>query len=445
VSFEGIDEDPASFLSRLTPSFRATPDAAPLTAKDLSDGLRSLFSLSLSLALFAVEQQILKEAVVAGFKAECAEDLPLLTIFAVEEPENHLSPHYLGHVVSQLSKTASHRSAQVVLSSHSPSILARVQPDNVRYFLGNEETDSSSVIPVPLPDNETDEAYKYVREAVRGYPELYFANLVILCEGPSEQIVLKRILEESGTPLDTHFVSLTPLGGRHVNHFWRLLHGLGVKYLTLLDLDREKEGGGWGRLQYVRDQLVQLHGEGSRALEFQENDEDTTLCDEEYDYLLDKEVTEVEEMDEWIDFFQNAHDVFFSRPLDLDLSMLQAFPDVYRSLVVPPRRGPTLPAEVDSKEYDEAIEARVRQVLAENVQKPRPGLGRTYTAEQRRLFPWYKYLFLDGSKPVTHLWAMIAIDSADLLSNMPSTLKDLCARTKELLEPAVPEADDAED
>jgi hypothetical protein len=45
---------------------------------------------------------------------------------------------------------------------------------------------------IPLPSDETDEAFKYVREAVRGFPELYFARLVILAEGPSEEIVLKE-------------------------------------------------------------------------------------------------------------------------------------------------------------------------------------------------------------------------------------------------------------
>ena len=56
-------------------------------------------------------------------------------------------------------------------------------------------------------------------------------------------------------PVDPSFVSVVPLGGRHVNHFWRLLTDLSIPYVTLLDLDRERETGGWA-VKYVLDQLI---------------------------------------------------------------------------------------------------------------------------------------------------------------------------------------------
>ena len=114
----------------------------------------------------------------------------------------------------------------------------------------------------------SDEAFKYVREAVRGNPELYFARLVVLGRALSEEIVLRRIFEASGYPLDGHFISIVPLGGRHVNHFWRLLHGLGIPFLTLLDLDREKAGAGWGRVKYVGEQLLKRYGRGHPGTHF---------------------------------------------------------------------------------------------------------------------------------------------------------------------------------
>lgn len=438
VSFEGIDDEPAAFLKMLSASFRPSGEGPAITISELSDGLRSLFSLSLSLGLFAVEQHVRQAAEKAGFQAELAEELPLLTLFAVEEPENHLSPHYLGHVIGELDAIASHDSAQVVVSSHSPSILARVQPDNVRYFLGNEETLDTDVISLPLPNDDSDESYKYVREAIRGFPELYFANLVILCEGPSEEIVLKRIFEANGTPLDTHFISLTPLGGRHVNHFWRLLHGLGINYITLLDLDREKEGAGWGRVQYVRDQLVKLFDVKASALELTVDGVKTHLSDPCYDTLADNDVSDTGRLSQWLDVYQSRFNVFFSQPLDLDFSMLEAFPDLYRGLVIPPKKGPTLP-KADSPDYQDAVAARVKQVLADNVSAPRPGLGDTYSTEQQELFPWYKYLFLDGSKPVSHMRAMIVVEDARLLSDMPVSLQCLVQSAKALLQAAPPE------
>ena len=32
---------------------------------------------------------------------------------------------------------------------------------------------------------------------------------------------------------------------------------MNIPYITLLDLDKEREGGGWGRIKYVLEQLIQ--------------------------------------------------------------------------------------------------------------------------------------------------------------------------------------------
>jgi predicted ATP-dependent endonuclease of OLD family len=383
--------------------------------------------------LFRVEELLRKEAATSGFNPEVSEEIPILTLFAVEEPENHLSPHYLGRVVNEFAGVAGSGRAQVLVSSHSPSILRRVEPDNVRYFLGNESTSSTRVKDVPLPTDREDEAFKYVREAVRGFPELYFSRLVILGEGPSEEIVLRRLFEASGTPLDTHFISIVPLGGRHVNHFWRLLHGLNIPFLTLLDLDREKEGAGWGRIQYVRDQLVRLHGAGSPMLRtFDQSGKETfSLESEQWNEISNYDITKVDEMNQWIAFLGDHSHIFFSGPLDLDFAMLEAFPEVYKGLAPPPK-GPRLP-EPDSGDYEAAINRRMLQVLASDADNAAANLGSTYEPRQRKLFAWYKYLFVDRSKPVNHMRALLSIDNAALTANAPETLKSLITRVRGLI------------
>lgn len=431
VTFQALEEDPAALIKLIIPMFRPGEDGRALTTGDLSDGLRSLFSLSLPIGLFRVQELLRAAPATSGFKAETAEELPHLTIFAIEEPENHLSPHYLGRVVSQLTEAAANSRVQVLLSSHSPSILGRIQPDDVRYFLGNEQVPASRVKRIPLPSDNVDEAFKYVREAVRGYPELYFAHLVVLGEGPSEEIVLRRLFEATGTPLDTHFVSVVPLGGRHVNHFWRLLHGLEIPFLTLLDLDREKEGAGWGRIQYVRDQLVQRFGPGNASLRFTEAGRNHRLDEEEYERLSENSDEDTAEMNSWITFFTESFDVFFSSPLDLDFAMLERFPNQYKELA-PQNGGPRLPNRRAAGYWD-AVKQRMKQVLAADFSRARDNLGSTYTDPQKELFAWYKYLFVDGSKPVSHMRALLSIDDEDLKTNAPDSLKELVVRARRLL------------
>jgi predicted ATP-dependent endonuclease of OLD family len=287
-------------------------------------------------------------------------------------------------------------------------------------------------MPISLPETDSDEAFKYVREAVRGHPELYFARLVIFGEGPSEEIVLRRLFEASGTPLDTHFISVVPLGGRHVNHFWRLVHDLEIPHLTLLDLDREKEGAGWARIQYVRNELVKRFGPGSPSLEFEiQPGSKHTLANAAYDKLIERDVSETKKMDAWLSLLEEKFDVFFSSPLDIDFAMLESFPDIYKEQA---ERGPRLP-EPNSAEYPAALLKRIKQVLSADAEKAPDTTGSTYTQPQRELFPWYKYLFVDGSKPVSHMRATIAISDADLLENAPAVLTRLVERAKALVSP----------
>ncbi len=84
-------------------------------------------------------------------------------------------------------------------------------------------------------------------------------------------------------------------------------------------------------------------GCGSQLLEFTGNGASHSLADEAYDTLAEYDVANTSGMESWIDYFQQTFDVFFSRPLDLDFALLEAFTDVYQGLVTPPRRGPTMP------------------------------------------------------------------------------------------------------
>ncbi|MBL7648495.1 MAG: AAA family ATPase [Candidatus Hydrogenedentes bacterium] len=432
LSFQILEETPAALIRHLIPVFNPGEDGQTMGADDLSDGLRSLFALSLSLGLFRIEELLRTDAETKGFSPELAEKLPVLTLFAVEEPENHLSPHYLGRIVSELMKTGAGDSAQVIITSHSPSILGRIEPDDVRYFLGHEQSRSTRVMSIPLPTDKSDESFKYVREAVRGFPELYFARLVILGEGPSEEIVLKKLFEVSGSPLDTHFISVVPLGGKHVNHFWRLLHGLDIPFLTLLDLDREKEGAGWGRIQYVRDQLVAQFGMGHERLRYTNAKGKTVnLEDETWKKVSDRPSNEIDNLEKCLRMFAEHFDIFFSSPLDLDFAMLEAFTKAYVSLA-PARRGPRLP-EKEDPEYQVAINRRMKQVLSADADKAPDSLGETYSPEQQKLFAWYKYLFIDGSKPVTHMQALVKIKEHELREKMPAALKNLVARARVLV------------
>ena len=217
------------------------PDAAgnKVDTRRLSDGQKSLVYFALTKALFDIDQATRKAIIdkqPSNFDADKMK-LPIFSLIALEEPENHLSPHYLGRIIKLIKEYGDSKSCQAVVSTHSASVVGRVEPSQIRHFRLGNETQSTHIQSLTLPQDD-DEQAKYISEAVKAYPEIYFAKLVVLGEGDSEKVIIPKLLEQYGTDVDSHSISVVPLGGRHVNHFWRLLNSLKIPFVTLLEIGR---------------------------------------------------------------------------------------------------------------------------------------------------------------------------------------------------------------
>jgi putative ATP-dependent endonuclease of OLD family len=256
-TFEPLQRNVNELFRNAALLFEPTPNGRKRAATALSDGQRSLLHLALSAATLDLESDFVAGKLSEHFELSVS-SLPTLTLLAIEEPENHLSPFFLSRVVAQLAELAEQTPTQSIVASHSASALARIEPDQVRHVRLDRLTATSSVTSIALPANATD-ASKYVREAVRAHPELYFARYVVLCEGDSEELVIPLLAQAKGVPIDRSFVAVVPLGGRHTNYFWKLLSSLKVSYATLLDLDWGRDGGGIGRIKTVCQQLLKLN------------------------------------------------------------------------------------------------------------------------------------------------------------------------------------------
>ncbi|EEV7639519.1 ATP-dependent endonuclease, partial [Escherichia coli] len=181
-------------------------------------------------------------------------------------------------------------------------------------------------------------------------------------------------------------IAIAPLGGRHVNHFWRLLESLKVPYITLLDLDLGRNGGGFERIKYAIKQLsshgnvTYLHSEMLDRLPNWDSEQDPltfTIC-----YKDRKEVNIVDEL--------KKHNIFFSAPLDIDYMMINSFPEIY--------------CEIDSENNERGPEVLKQEKIIENdiikqVLKDGNKGNKNYKHDNGYLtkFVWYNYRFL-GSK-----------------------------------------------
>lgn len=381
-----------ALLRHLSVSFSPGHEEPFVDFSRLSDGQKSMLYLSLVLSSQAIGRSVLSGE-------DDTFDLDKLkpavfTLVAVEEPENSLSPHYLGRIVSILADLVGRPDAQALLATHAPSMLRRVAPESIRYLRLTEvrQTQVTKIIMPPAAD----EAHKFVREAVQAFPELYFSRVVVLGEGDSEEIVLPRMLKANGTPVDESAISIVPLGGRHVNHFWRLLSALEIPFITLLDLDLARHGGGWGRVRYAANQLL-IHlpmGAGldeARIARIPAWNGTEKLLEREHDL-------------KWLAYLE-GQGVFFSAPLDIDFAMLKCFPAAY---------------ELNEADRVLPAEGKIKAVLGDSCS----GTDQ-YTEDELKLFTTYHKHFKLGSKPAAHINALSKLTDAELLAGMPSSLRRL--------------------
>ncbi|PKF81229.1 ATP-dependent endonuclease [Vibrio sp. vnigr-6D03] len=402
VNFLPLQTD--ELLKTITLSFESETSNRKATMDRLSDGQRSLLHISIIQAVHELESKALREKTNRVHFDSKKLNTPIFTLLALEEPENHLAPHFLGRIVKSMSSLAKSTNAQVLVTTHSPSLVGRIEPTQIRYFRLDNASRNTVVSKIQLPDKQ-DELYKFVAGAVKAYPEIYFARLVILGEGESEQIVIPKLLSKFGIDIDDSFVSVAPLGGRHVNHFWKLLNGLGIPYVTLLDMDYGRNGGGWGRIKYVVDQMVKL-GKGEIITNIP--NWDVSDSNPMSDTLLNSQNT--------AEGLLNQHGVFFSTPLDLDYSMQLSYPKNYNEKLT----GENGPQDKDWESLKSAV-------LKTKYSK---GIADHYYDEMqdKDTFLWYNYRFLGSKgKPVSHINALEKIDFnlAENIERIPTGIQEM--------------------
>lgn len=403
ISFARNEID--GLLRHLTVGFTPGPADPIVDFSRLSDGQKSLLYVSVVLSIQEIGRKVLAGEMDEAFDVDKLRPA-IFSLVAMEEPENSLSPHYLGRVVKALTDFSTNNDAQAIVATHCPGLLRRVPPESIRY-LRLDENRNTVVKSIVMPPSGS-EAYKFVREGIQAFPELYFSRLVIFGEGDSEEIVLPRLLQARGILADDASVSVVPLGGRHVNHFWRLVNDLGIPHVTLLDLDLARHAGGWGRVRYVIQQLLKF------------SPTDGALTQAHLDGLpkWNGEIGFLNDDQKWTSYLE-GRGIFFSTPLDLDFMMLLQYPEAYG-----------IDVDDDLEEPDETTIASVLGKSHDDEDQ--------YSEEQLSYFDQYQAKFKLGSKPAEHLKALAQLADEELIENLPPVFDRLLDMVESKLE-GIPE------
>lgn len=203
------------------------------------------------------------------------------------------------------------------------------------------------------------------------------------------------------------------LGGRYCLHFWRLLSDLDIPFATLLDFDIGRQHEGAGTIRSVVEKLGEIDVDLSEVQAVIDCDIDPDNVDE----LTDEDIWLDYDDNMWVQALEEVG-VFLSDPLDLDFAMLEAFPDEYQ-VVSPGGRGPGT--------ADTALENAKKRTLKER------GDATLYGSDFDDSFRWYSYLFIQRSKPETHIAALSRISDEDLAANAPHALRSLIEHVRDKL------------
>ncbi|MCW4629423.1 hypothetical protein [Marinomonas rhodophyticola] len=116
-------------------------------------------------------------------------------------------------------------------------------------------------------------------------------------------------------------------------------------------------------------------------------------------------VSDWNNIDQWVQWLR-WHKVYFSSPLDIDYSMLKAFPDQYRVAPDESSNGPSMRGDPGNA------------VMGDE------GHPDLYSDDVLNL-RWYRYLFLGRGKPSTHIRVLGSIPPDQLAQNAPEELRAL--------------------
>lgn len=171
----------------------------------------------------------------------------LFKVLLIEEPEAHLHPQLQIRLMQYLQEQASIDNIQIIVSTHSATITASANLDNLNILTCQEGQKSKSTL---IRDCKIEEDSKFFLERWLDITKstLFFAKGLIFVEGIAEALVLKelakRIITEAYkndenpiSTLEDSGVSIINLNGIYFKHFLQIFKGYKIEEGVKVDAD----------------------------------------------------------------------------------------------------------------------------------------------------------------------------------------------------------------
>lgn len=265
-SVELIIEPPRSKVNLVEDEYQSAVNRA-------GHGLQRVFIMSIL--------QHLSEAQ-SNSEEERADESPTL-VLAIDEPELYQHPNRQRHMSQVLLSLTNRiipgasRTTQVIYSTHSPNFIGIDRLHQIRLVRkvidrsgGPRKTDISStnlkdvardLTAIPEHASETEEKLKRSLSTIMTHEinEGFFADVVVLVEGPGDQAALTAVAKSMNHSLEALGISVIPCNGKHnLGRLAMIFRHLAIPLYVVWDGDSENLGSGLNRiLLYIIDEQAQ--------------------------------------------------------------------------------------------------------------------------------------------------------------------------------------------
>lgn len=424
ATLEFSQSEIVELLKKAYITFKPGVNLKDFSLSEFGDGSKSILYFTMVTSLIEIERKMVDK----GYNTDIK--LPVLTIVLAEELENHVAPHMFGQLINSIMGTAQQSNGQVIISTHSPAIINRIDPEQLRLF--RITGFDSKVTKITVPKDEEDK-FKFIKDDFRNNPYIYYSKLVIVVEGDSEQYVIPKFLKAYGIDFDKSFVTVLSLNSRYVLGAWKLLSDLEIPYVTYVDLDNGRSCGDYTKVAQIFKDLKAIGAIDDHELNSNEGKK-KLFADGVIDEVSSYDASDTATFNTWINGLK-GFDVFFSNPIDLDFMMLKAYKHLYLA-TLSKNEGPIVDKKLtvldveknfdfSNPKYKEKVNVAVQHVLKEKNKGTK-----MFSEDDLRLMVWYDYFFLGQGKPISHFKALKDVNDEELIKYIPSPLLELVERVK---------------
>lgn len=214
-------------------------------------GYQNLISMIFKLIAFRDEWMQVGKNYKSESKENSNNEFEPIHLVLIEEPEAHLHAQvqqvFIKKAYDVLRKNENlkgnnHFTSQLVISTHSNHVAHEIDFTSLRYFKrvnGSEnQISTSSVENLSETFGKDDDTTKFATRYLKTtHCDLFFADAVILVEGPVERMLIPHFIKHNHKKLSSCYISILEIGGSHAHTLKPLIEQLGIVTLIITDLD----------------------------------------------------------------------------------------------------------------------------------------------------------------------------------------------------------------